>query len=59
MTLEQINKQIEALKLKMNDRLLCEGTAATITRISGYHRPIENWCAGKAEEFTQRLEYKV
>jgi anaerobic ribonucleoside-triphosphate reductase len=55
--LEDIDKQIEEIKTRMNDPKLCDGTAATWTRISGYYRPIEFWNNGKQSEMTERVEY--
>lgn len=56
---EVINKKIEEIELKMNDRELCMGTASTYSRITGYWRPIENWNAGKRQEYIERLEYSL
>jgi ribonucleoside-triphosphate reductase len=57
--LEKIREQINEIKSKLNDPHLCEGTALTYSRISGYYRPIEFWNDGKQEEFIQRLEYSM
>jgi hypothetical protein len=37
MTLETINKQIEEIKLLMNDPCLAKDTAETYSRITGYN----------------------
>jgi anaerobic ribonucleoside-triphosphate reductase len=59
MKLEKIEEAIAEINAKLRDTHLCEGTAAVYSRISGYYRPVEAWNPGKAEEFTQRLEYKA
>jgi anaerobic ribonucleoside-triphosphate reductase len=55
--IEKIDRQIKEIMEKLNDPKLCDGSAATYSRISGYYRPVENWNNGKTEEFIQRLEY--
>ena len=57
--IEKINEQIDQINSKLNDPNLCEGTAETYSRVSGYYRPTTNWNEGKQEEFTQRLEYSL
>lgn len=57
MNVDKINEQIEQIKIKLNDPHLCEGTAETFARISGYYRPVSAWNTGKQTEFQERLEY--
>jgi anaerobic ribonucleoside-triphosphate reductase len=57
--IKEIDKQIEEIELKMNDRELCMGSASTITRITGYFRPLENWNTGKQQEYMERLEVSL
>jgi ribonucleoside-triphosphate reductase len=57
--LARIEEQITQLEEKIKDPHLCEGSASTYTRISGYYRPIENFNSGKKEEYRQRLEYEL
>jgi anaerobic ribonucleoside-triphosphate reductase len=57
--LTRIDEQITQLEEKIKDPHLCEGSASTYSRISGYYRPINNWNAGKKEEYRQRLEYDL
>ena len=35
----------------------CGRTTEVYSRITGYYRPIQNWNAGKSEEFKERKEY--
>ena len=35
----------------------CGNKCEVYSRIVGYFRPVQNWNAGKTEEFAQRLEY--
>jgi hypothetical protein len=35
----------------------CFGTASTQTRVTGYFRPVENFCNGKKAEYMERLSY--
>ncbi|MBU2476364.1 anaerobic ribonucleoside-triphosphate reductase [Candidatus Micrarchaeota archaeon] len=35
----------------------CDSNCETYSRIVGYFRPVQNWNAGKTEEFKDRLEY--
>jgi hypothetical protein len=55
---KQIDEQIKEIIEKMNDPELCFGTASTWSRITGYWRPIENWCTGKKREYLERIEYQ-
>ena len=57
--IEKINEQIEQIEARIKDPHLCEGTASTYTRITGYHRPVENFNDGKQQEMIERLEYKI
>lgn len=43
------NKELESKRVR------CE----VYSRVVGYIRPIQNWNAGKAEEFKDRKEYKI
>jgi anaerobic ribonucleoside-triphosphate reductase len=51
------DKQISELKTRINDPKLCDSTADTWTRISGYFRPVSFWNDGKQAEFMQRVEF--
>jgi hypothetical protein len=55
----RINEQINQIEEKINDRNLCEGSASTYSRITGYYRPVQNWNQGKREEYRQRVEYEL
>jgi hypothetical protein len=55
---KQIDEQIMEIEEKISDPELCFGTASTWSRITGYWRPIENWCAGKRQEYLERSEYQ-
>jgi|BioPla2DNA2_1021312.scaffolds.fasta_scaffold09079_7 anaerobic ribonucleoside-triphosphate reductase len=57
--LKNIEDQISQIQAKLNDPKLCEGTADTYTRISGYYRPVSNFNDGKVSEVEQRLEYSI
>jgi anaerobic ribonucleoside-triphosphate reductase len=57
--IEKIDQQINQIKEKINDQNLCNGTAATWTRITGYYRAVEFFNDGKQQEFSQRLEYSI
>jgi anaerobic ribonucleoside-triphosphate reductase len=56
---KRIDEQIKDIEDRIVDPNLCEGTASTYTRITGYFRPIELWNIGKNEEYMQRLEYNI
>ena len=36
---------------------VCGKTTEVYSRITGYYRPVQNWNAGKSEEFKERKEY--
>jgi hypothetical protein len=55
--LKKIEEQIKEIIVKINDPELCFGTASTWTRITGYHRPVEAWNAGKKNEYLDRIPY--
>lgn len=57
MNIDQINLQIKELTDKINDPNLCQGTAETFSRISGYYRSINYWNQGKQQEYQERVEY--
>lgn len=57
--LNKVKEHIAQIKAKIADPHLCEGTASTYTRISGYFRPVENFNEGKAQEYKERKEYKI
>ena len=57
--LEKIDEQINEINAKLNNPMLCDGTAETYSRVSGYYRSVANWNDGKAAEFTQRVEYAI
>jgi len=35
----------------------CNMACEVYSRVVGYHRPIQNWNAGKKEEFKDRVDY--
>ncbi len=37
----------------------CGGVTEVYSRITGYYRPVQNWNAGKSEEFKQRKVYNI
>ncbi|NLZ90170.1 MAG: ribonucleoside triphosphate reductase, partial [Clostridiales bacterium] len=37
----------------------CGRKTEVYSRITGYYRPVQNWNAGKAQEFRERKEYSV
>ncbi|MBE7035042.1 MAG: ribonucleoside triphosphate reductase [Ruminococcaceae bacterium] len=37
----------------------CGETAEVYSRITGYYRPVQNWNAGKTQEYKERLEYNI
>ena len=37
----------------------CGENAEVYSRITGYYRPVQNWNAGKTQEYKERREYKV
>ncbi len=37
----------------------CGKKTEVYSRVVGYFRPVQNWNAGKKEEFKQRLVYRV
>jgi anaerobic ribonucleoside-triphosphate reductase len=56
----RIEEQIQQIETKIKDPNLCDGSARTYSRITGYYRPIQGaWNAGKAEEYRQRVEYDL
>lgn len=56
-TLEQIDKEIEELKEKLNS---VQGTETeTYSRIVGYYRSVRNWNKGKREEYKERKKYDI
>jgi hypothetical protein len=57
--LKKIEEKITEIEERIIDPELCFGTASTITRITGYHRPVENWNAGKKAEFLERIPYSI
>jgi hypothetical protein len=56
--IEKIEEQIKEIIEKMNDPELCFGTASTMTRVTGYYRPVEMFCYGKRQEYLERAEYQ-
>ncbi len=38
---------------------VCGKVTEVYSRITGYYRPVQNWNAGKTEEFAERKEYKL
>jgi anaerobic ribonucleoside-triphosphate reductase len=55
----RIDEEMAQVRAKLTDPKLCSGTLDAMSRISGYYRSYPNWNAGKQQEFTERLEYKV
>jgi ribonucleoside-triphosphate reductase len=55
----RIDEQIQQIEGKIKDPNLCEGSASTYSRITGYYRPIGNFNAGKKQEYMQRVEYDL
>ncbi|MBE7048878.1 MAG: ribonucleoside triphosphate reductase [Ruminococcaceae bacterium] len=37
----------------------CGETAEVYSRITGYYRPVQNWNAGKTQEYKERCEYNI
>ena len=37
----------------------CGEAAEVYSRITGYYRPVQNWNAGKTQEYKERLEYNI
>lgn len=37
----------------------CRGDTEVYSRVTGYHRPIRNWNAGKRAEYEQRVNYSA
>ncbi len=37
--------------------MICKKVCEVNSRIVGYYRPVQNWHAGKQEEFREREEY--
>ncbi len=37
----------------------CGETAEVYSRITGYYRPVQNWNAGKTQEYKERREYNI
>ncbi len=38
---------------------ICGRKAEVYSRITGYYRPVQNWNAGKTQEYRERLEYNL
>lgn len=38
---------------------ICGETTEVYSRITGYYRPVQNWNAGKSQEFKERKEYDI
>ncbi len=38
---------------------ICGRKAEVYSRITGYYRPVQNWNAGKTQEYKERLEYDI
>ncbi len=38
---------------------VCGGPAEVYSRITGYYRPVQNWNAGKTQEYKERKEYNI
>ena len=38
--IEKLDEQIQQIQAKINDPKLCDGTAETYSRVSGYYRPV-------------------
>ena len=37
----------------------CGESAEVYSRITGYYRPVQNWNAGKTQEYKERVEYNI
>jgi anaerobic ribonucleoside-triphosphate reductase len=57
--IKKVEEEIQQVQAKMKDPKLCAHTLDVQSRISGYYRSLNNWNPGKAQEFTERSEYKV
>jgi anaerobic ribonucleoside-triphosphate reductase len=53
----EIDRQIEELEKKITASDFADGTAMTMTRVSGYYRSVNNFHAGKQQEFADRKTY--
>ena len=42
-----------------NSAQLCSQPTEVYSRVVGYYRPVQNWNAGKREEFRDRQTFKV
>ena len=47
--------------MRENKKVSCQEECEIYSRVTGYHRPLKNWNAGKQEEFKERkfLKFKL
>jgi anaerobic ribonucleoside-triphosphate reductase len=57
--LQKIDGEIIKIIASINDPNLCEDTADTYTRCTGYYRPVRMFNNGKQSEYMQRLEFEL
>lgn len=57
MELDEINTELTELNARLPNVIgrPCE----VYSRIVGYYRPIHNWNVGKAQEFSERVEFAL
>jgi anaerobic ribonucleoside-triphosphate reductase len=55
----RVDEQISQVEQKLKDPKLCEGTADTYTRVSGYYRNVDAFNDGKRAETVERREYSL
>ncbi len=55
---QKILEEIAAIDSAVSDPKLCQGTAETYSRITGYYRNVSNFNEGKQTEYSERTEYK-
>jgi hypothetical protein len=59
MTKDNILKQIENIKLKLQHKDTLGTPCEIYSRITGYYRPVSLWNKGKVSEFSDRLDYQI
>jgi hypothetical protein len=55
----KLDEEIDLIRAKLRDPNLCKGTLDCQTRVSGYYRSTVNFNEGKAQEYSERNEYRV
>jgi hypothetical protein len=58
-TLAKLDEQINEITAKMSNPRLAEGSASTMTRVSGYYRAVKAFHPGKIAEYNDRVEYNA